>query len=357
MSLIPYQSNGAMTPSNSKNKNRKNSRKNQATNLQHDITAEVAKWGASKLASAVKGIVSAFRQNGSSKQEMSRIVAPLAQTMRLNPSKPRFGTIEGGVRISHTEAFAVESFDYHHVVTSESYQWLANMAKGYEEWRIKAEYAYVPVCAATTSGSVMIAFDYDPVDTFSYTSVSDFFNTADHCVSAVWAPAAVTPKISSWLKTGINGNDPRLFSPGTIHVKQTSSGNGFFLVRYVVELRKAQPIQEVFAEYTGTFTPTTLLSSPELVAGQAGLLESISPTTIKVTQTGNSVVMWSTAENVATIATGGTVIGQTNNSSRTVVTWYSYESGDVLTLTQPVGTQAGVYKLTIFNLPIQPMFV
>lgn len=360
MSLVPYQSNN--------NKLRKRKNKNMSQSLisagvnqlvnNPQGTLDLANWSAKQLASAVRGIASAFRTRGMGKQEMSRIVAPLATSIKASSSKPKFSSVEGGIRIMHTEAIVATETTLRQVVTSETFAWLANIARGYEEWRIKAEYAYVPICPATTTGSVMMAFDYDPSDDNDYANYTDYFNTADHCIAACWAPAAISPTVSGWLKTGASGADPRLYSPGIFHAKTNSIFDGYLLVRYAVELRKAQPIGDTYAIYNGNYsTIADPLAGLTYTVGDGQLIKPINGHSIQVLSSSRVLTIWSTDGENVTVPTGGIVVGTVTNDTRTCVTWYTEGPQTLgLTLTGSVGGGT-TYTLRSFVVDAKPIYL
>lgn len=225
------------------------------------LAFEVGKYSAMGLANLVKGIASAFKSApGASKArvEMRAAVAPLAQSLSLTTSGPKFSNVSGGLALEHTESLDASGQRFEQVVSTDIFRWLGPVASGFEEYRIKLEYGWVPTCPATSTGRVMMAFDYDPTDSVGYgvTDVSDYLNTQDHCVGAIWAPAAISPTMSGWLKTGSDG-DPRLYSPGRVQMACENFANGITMVRYRVEFRKAQP-QSFLRSYvqTGTYGAT-----------------------------------------------------------------------------------------------------
>jgi len=237
-----------------------------------EVVAPLAQWSGRQMLSAVRGIVSAYRQKGGSREEAARAVAPLAMGLRTAQKAPRFQNVEGGVRFTHTEAVPVSSGAMSLRVSSDSFSWLQQIAAGFEEYRIRLEFGYVPICPATTVGTIMMAWDYDPVDTGPYNDYTDYFNTADHCISSCWAPCAIATKMSEWLKTGEEG-EARTFSPGVLKLTQTATTNGYTMVRYTVELRKAQPSTGGYAIYTGSYTNNTApMQNPVLAGGSSALV-------------------------------------------------------------------------------------
>lgn len=128
------------------------------------------------------------------------------------------------------------------------------------------QFGWVPTCPATTVGTVYIAWDYDPEDNGTYID-EDYFQTLDHSVGACWAPGAITPRQSNWLKTDIFGPDSRQFSPGRLHYSNPQNASGFFMVRYTVELRKPQPNTVGTSVYGGASMTTATTSDVFLSSG------------------------------------------------------------------------------------------
>jgi len=230
--------------------------------------------GAGKLAvQAVRGIVSAFRSKGATREEVKTLVAPLARTMQYGARQPRYLRADGGLMIEHIEAMSVNSNVNSYVVDTNLFPWLRNIANNFEEYQIQLMFAWNPTCPATTTGQVWMAYDYDPEDSdTSYLQVQDYFNTADHCISAIWAPAVINPKQSGWLKTGNNGT-PRLYSPGKLYLSTTDTAQGFLTVKYRIHLRKPQPsFPASDAFFSGSLTnPITPFASRSAVYGDASL--------------------------------------------------------------------------------------
>lgn len=277
------------------------------TQLLYNWGLDAAEWGGRKAWDGIKGIVSAFQNRGASKQEIKALVAPLAKSLTYTSRQPKFTKAEGGLSIEHIENMPIGDGHNHWTIDSNLFAWLKNIANQFEEYQIQLWFAWNPICPATTTGKVMMAFDYDPNDQpLEYATAADYFNTADHCISAIWAPAAIAPKKSAWLKTGSAG-DPRLFSPGSMHVDVTTGSSGFVTVKYQVALRKPQPGAPMsLVTFTGSYNDTTdIFDKSTNFGGNQNLLESISSTTLVIAPTsGYKIVTWSTDANVASVVPG-----------------------------------------------------
>jgi hypothetical protein len=307
------------------------------------------------------GIASAFRTTGNngSKQEMKAMVAPLARALQIKNPTPRYTNVAGGVSIEHTEPLTVVYGANRFTLTSETFEWLAPMTAGFEEYRIRIEVGWVPTCPATTTGRVMMAFDYDPSDRGGYesTDTSDYLNTADHCISAVWSPCAIAPKQSGWLKTGLVG-DERLYSPGTLHLVVPSIEDGMILARYHVDLRKPQPTSKKeyvqFGYYTATSGPFAGLDT---VSGVSAF--TIEDTKLTQKYPGTYQVSWSTDGGVVgiTLEPGSKPESITSTLGNFAGMFYTYAVGDVVSFT-PIPSPGGAthYKLVIVPVPTSTVY-
>lgn len=315
-------------------------------------------------AKAVQGIVSAFQNRGASRQEVSALVAPLAKSLTYTSRKPKFTTAVGGLSIEHIENIPLQ-YDGHarFVFDSNLFTWLKGIANQFEEYQIKTWLAWNPICPATTTGQVLMAFDYDPSDEVvgEYIHATDYFNTADHCISAIWAPCTLSPQKSGWLKTG-NTGDPRLYSPGAFHFSTTDRGAGFLTVKYQVSLRKPQPgTAETEAAFFGTFsTDTGIFANASVVGGNSVLIAAITDNTLTIRSTpGYKLVVWSTDATVASISTGNTdarAIGVRQGSGASFISLVAPGVTGLIgaVLTTPSGATS--YKVSVIQLDFNPLY-
>lgn len=275
------------------------------TQLLYNWGLDVAEWGGKKALEGLKGVVSAFQSRGATTQEIKSLVVPLAKSLTYTSRKPKFNRAEGGLQIEHIEQMSL-TFSGHNSfrIDSSVFQWLKGIANQFEEYQIQAWYAWNPICPATTTGQVLMAYDYDPTDNpLTYTSPSDYFNTADHCISAIWSPAAIAPQRSAWLKTGTDG-EIRLYSAGTLHVTPTDSAAGYLTVKYQVSLRKPQPSAPVSTVIVdGSFQSTTdIYGTVTKTSGNQNLITSINSSTLVIAPTaGWKIVTWSTDGVITTL--------------------------------------------------------
>jgi hypothetical protein len=299
----------ALVRRNNKSSNQVATRPFNPNQLMYDMGLGAAE-GVGRLAlNAVRGIVSAFQARGASKKEITQVVAPLARSLAYTSRPPRYMRAEGGLMIEHIESIQVVDGKNAIPINTQTFTWLRPIAENFEEYQIKLDFAWNPVCPATTTGQVRLAFDYDPADGLTgYNDAADYFNTADHCISAVWAPAAISPRKSGWLKTGLGGSDVRLISPGTLFAYIPETDHGFVTVRYQVHLRKPQPASTGVAMFNGSMNvaqqsaPFTLRGD---LRGEGRLIKSITPTAFTVAaQPGYRIVTYF-GDNAGTVASLG----------------------------------------------------
>jgi hypothetical protein len=334
--------------------------------LVYDFGEGIVNGLSNQAVRAVNGIVSAFRSKGATKQEIKQMVAPLAQSLTYTSRRPQFNRAEGGLSIEHIENIGVTANGHtSYVIDTTSFGWLTGIANQFEEYQIQLWFAWNPVCSATNSGQVLLAFDYDPVDTADgrYIDAADYFNTADHCVSAIWAPAAIAPKRSVWLKTG-NQGDTRLTSPGILHISTTDLTLGYLTVKYQVSLRKPQPsnVSSSYGFYGSYTTATGIFDNVGSTIGNSALVlsQTASLLTIRATP-GYKVVVWSSDATAATVTptilgSGAALIGTRTGSG---IAFAARIPPNVVcsvaaTVTAPGGATS--YKLQIYQEVYNPLY-
>lgn len=365
MSLVVYKKNGQLTKK--KNKNRGGGRivnfNPNPNQLMYDLGLGAVNGVGELAIRGVRGIVSAFQSRGAGREDIKRIVAPLAKSLTQMGSKPKFVNAAGGICIEHVEALPMVSNEWSRRITSDSFGWLAPIAANFEEYQIDLSFVYVPICPATTVGSVMMAFDYDPEDFTQYANYSDYFNTADHCISAIWSEAAISPEKSKWLKTG-NEGDARLRSPGVFQLKITDFTMGYLMVKYKVGLRKPQPASSGYAVFGGTYTTATGITSGGLIGGDASLA-SIAGGIVTVNKNSNNLIMiWSTDGTPATIIQSSTgdinVLANRTGADASAVfendPLGSSDGGGTFSLTVSVPGGPTSWKLVISTVPVHPTY-
>lgn len=361
MAMVPYKR-GQMTKKNNKNRNVPFSLN--PNQLMYDLGLG-AMEGAGKLAvKAVSGIASAFQSRGASRQEIKQLVAPLARSLSYTSRKPTFTKAEGGIAIEHIESVSIPyTGAVSYVIDTNSFTWLKGIASQFEEYQIKLWFAWNPICPATTSGRVMMAFDYDPQDsdTGSYSTPADYFNTADHCVGAIWAPGAISPQKSSWLKTG-NTGDSRLYSPGMLRFYSSDDTLGFLTVRYQVSLRKPQPSPtNSEATFGGKYNTTTgIFGAHTAPSGNAVLISSVTDSTLTIAPTaGYKIVVWSTDGTVASVTpmlTGGHFAGVKTGVGAAFTAIIPPGTSVAITATVSLPGFATAYKVTVFQTDVNPLY-
>lgn len=358
----------AMVPYNSRTMSQKKKKKTvQASfnpnQLMYDLGLGAVEGAGNLAVRAVRGVVSAFQSRGASKQEIRALVAPLAKSLTYTSRKPKFTRAEGGLSIEHIENIPINTGRNYWMIDTNLFQWLKGIANQFEEYQIQMWFAWNPICPATSTGQVKMAFDYDPQDSVNdYMLATDYFNTADHCVSALWSPAAIAPQRSGWLKTGNNG-EARFYSPGRLYLDVTDGNAGYLTVKYQVALRKPQPAPPCSnLTFTGTYSGTTdVFNGAGGFGGFQYLLQSVTANTLVVAPTsGYKIVLWSTdagpASVVPTITGGGRSLGVRTGTGADFA--FLVNPGVAATATAVVtapGFAVG-WKVSIIQTEINPLF-
>lgn len=95
--------------------------------------------------------------------------APVAVGTTTNKRSPRY-LASGGVRVANTEFIQDLAVDTQlaldiNPVAGSTFAWLGRIASSYEIFRIhKLVFRYTPICSSSTTGVVVMAFDYDASD-------------------------------------------------------------------------------------------------------------------------------------------------------------------------------------------------
>jgi len=362
MAMVPYK--GTLAKKNkNKNKNRRGFSVEFNPNAMLYNLGLGAVEGAGNLAvRGIRGIVSAFQQRGVSRSEIKTLIAPLAASVRQSSRQPKFMRADGGLMIEHVEAYPLSANGHtSFVINSNTFPWLRSIANNFEEYKIKLVFVWNPICPATTAGSVMMAFDYDPSDTQGYDTYTDYFNTADHCVSSLWSDCVVSPKISKSLKTGSTG-DVRLYSPGMFHISVTDYTTGYLTVKYQVALVKPQPsVSANEAFITGTFATSNNIFSNAIVSGDQGLLSNVSSNALTIAPTnGWKIVVWSTDGNFTGFTPSLTNMDSvgTRFGIGTVLWWRCAPNttGIVSGIIAPAPGGSTSYKVSVVQLGSNPLY-
>jgi hypothetical protein len=145
-----------------------------------------------------------------------------------------------------------------------SFPWLAKLARRYEQYRFKRlKYEFRSVAASSTSGVVMMSFDYDPADAAPATK-SEQAQTVPNTETNVWMNNDLSiPMDSEWkyVRAGTLGaNLDKTYDMGNLWLS-TSYGNnvtgGELYVEYSVEFRRPTDGPEVCGTYTSASPSTT----------------------------------------------------------------------------------------------------
>lgn len=190
------------------------------------------------------------------------VSAPVSQSRALISSTPNISRKLDSITIAHREFFAsvgtasasgtfeVSTFQVN-PGNQAMFPWLSSQAFGWERYRFKKlDIIYVPRCATTQAGSLILSPDYDAADE-APTSEAQACSYADAVSSVPWG--AVTLKLrpeplaggmkSKYIRVGaLKSNlDVKTYDAASLHVCRDSGGGvtpvwGKLWVDYVVEL-------------------------------------------------------------------------------------------------------------------------
>lgn len=183
--------------------------------------------------------------------------APVAVASSLTNRGPKQGAgPNGSVRISNTEfvtdlasGSSIQAFDLN-PCSSPLFTWLSRIAVGYELFRfVKMRFRYTPICPSSTTGVVVMAFDYDASDAapLNKQAITAYSGSARGNVwNTVWCD--IKPP-TGWFYCGNIGNVPNpantdikfydvaKFYIGLFNTSGTAA-TGELSVEYVVDFSK-----------------------------------------------------------------------------------------------------------------------
>jgi len=162
---------------------------------------------------------------------------------------------QGQITVSHREhlcdvvgtgaAFTVKKIPINPGLQG-SFPWLSVIALNYEKYTFKRlQYEFVPSCATSETGSVMLAIDYDAADD-SPSSKQELLSYSSAVRSAPWAPCTLLSDIKDLTRTperytrlGSTVGDIKTYDLGNLFIgtsQNTQNYMGEVYVTYVVEL-------------------------------------------------------------------------------------------------------------------------
>lgn len=201
--------------------------------------------------------------------------APVALATRRTGTAARVKTTSTGVTVSHRSFLQPVNNSLNYSVLAipcnpglaGSFPWLAKLARRYEQYRFKKlRYEFRSVAASSTSGVVMMSFDYDPADA-APTTKSEQAQTVPNTETNVWMNNdLVIPVDNEWkyVRAGTLGAnlDIKTYDMGNLWLSASYGDNvtgGELYVEYSVEFRRPTDGPEV----CGTFsTATTQITQP-----------------------------------------------------------------------------------------------
>ncbi len=169
---------------------------------------------------------------GKGEAELKYTRAPVAKGLRVMTKAPR---VNGGKSfvVSHSElltdinlssGYSVASFPIQPGLAV-SFPWLSNLATNFESYRIrKLRYRYEPQCATTSSGTILMAIDYDALDPAPLDK-TELMQKAGAVRCAVWDRVTCVMKNngSTFKRLFVRSGDP----PSGSDIKTYDIGNLF----------------------------------------------------------------------------------------------------------------------------------
>lgn len=128
--------------------------------------------------------------------------APAAVSINYTKQKPKVVGTPGGMRVRHTEfvmdilpvatPFVLQVVEPINPGLAQLFPWLSNIARNFETYKVhKMRFYRLPVAPTTAAGSVMLALEYDALDTPPSSKVTLMQNSSIQR-SSVWAPSAIS---------------------------------------------------------------------------------------------------------------------------------------------------------------------
>lgn len=208
--------------------------------------------------------------------------APVALATRRTGTAARVTTTATGVTVSHRSFLLPVNNSLNYTVQAlacnpgmaGSFPWLAKLARRYEQYRFKKlKYEFRSVAASSTSGVVMMSFDYDPADA-APTTKSEQAQTVPNAETNVWMNNNLSVPVDSvwrFVRAGTLGAnlDIKTYDMGNLWLSSSYGNNvtgGELYVEYTVEFRRPTDGPEVCGTFT---TSTTQINQPVSSLGNA----------------------------------------------------------------------------------------
>lgn len=196
------------------------------------------------------------------------------------------------VTVSHREFFHSVStilganFDTHTINPGlvDTFPWLSALAMSYESYRfLNLSFEYIPRCATTTAGSLMMAVDFDVSDPI-LTDYRQLYNFAGCVDTPLWNKSTLNVPVGQMRKldqrfnrTGaaLTNVDLKLYDLGTLYITTLGSVASAFIgdvfVRYTVELITPQNGPDLAGSLTAVGTGATPFPVSTIVGPVKGL--------------------------------------------------------------------------------------
>lgn len=245
--------------------------------------------------------------------------APVAIATRRTGSKPIVTNTAGGVTVSHRSFLMPvnNSLNYSAISIpcnpgmSGSFPWLAKLARRYEQYRFKKlRYEYRSVAASSTSGVVMMSFDFDAADSGPVTK-SEQAQTIPNSETNVWMNNDLAVRLSQdwhFVRAGTLAPnlDVKTYDAGNMWLSSSYGNNvtgGELYVEYTVELRRPTDGPEVCGRYWANTTSfaAPIGSSLVEIRGEAFPFVRVDNNTFKVVSGGSFLI---SVRNSGTAITG-----------------------------------------------------
>lgn len=173
------------------------------------------------------------------------------------------------ITITHTERMAdvtaaVINTNHSLVINPkrpETFPWLSKIAEAFDMYRIlKLSVFYRPSCPTTTKGELIMAFDYDPTDDNSESSINDLAAMRGSATGPLYAPSSVNFELSAIPQSthkfycAIGGSPDRLNDVATLWYNATSDApvvGGALFISYTIQLVDAEAVTSSYGLTTG----------------------------------------------------------------------------------------------------------
>lgn len=220
-------------------------------------------------------------------------MAGVANSVNVARSKPRMVASSGNVRIAHRELVGVIHSENGALTTSpvDGYQrslltmsptnnvlfpWLSTIAEQYDYFKFnRVRLEYVPLCATSQTGRVMLAYEPDAKDEVSRSRVglSSYFNSVD---GSAWGVLSLDLKLINnvpWYSCQGPSFEPTNTNTQGAALWATWAGStadiGELYITYDVSLKDPQPKNTDVLQATGTAAVVSTIPSSGLVGFSA----------------------------------------------------------------------------------------